>query len=198
MALVGVLPPSWRKRVEDSRALSLASRSVGALIGWLLMLHRLVPAQIEMAGMIALLFLLVDAVTGSVVAMASGTVSSAAARRKTLAKLAQYFGIVSLGGGASLLMGVWGFYGAAIGAVVAIEALSIIENLVRLESVGVKLGPARPLLSRLSRFFDVFPGASLDTADASGRTDGSAAPVTSTGSTIDRANTPEHDNREGS
>ncbi len=41
-------------------------------------------------------------------------------------------------------------------AIVGVEALSMLENLARLEKHGgVNLGPARPLLQRLSRYLAV-------------------------------------------
>lgn len=143
---------------EEKTARSVAT-GVGVVAGWIGVAHQLIPDQIEILTGVVLLLSLADMLTGLVVAAACGKVSSTQARLKAFAKFAQYLGLVCLGAGASLLTQQWGFYGAAWGCIAAIEALSVIENLVRLESVGVKLGPARPLLSKLARFFDAFPGA---------------------------------------
>lgn len=129
----------------------------GATGAWLSEAYHLIPAHIQMLAIVALLLGVGDFVTGIAVAAVRGALSSREARIRSIAKMAQFFGLISLGAGTSLLTQSWIWYSAAWSGVVAIEALSILENLASLESAGAKMGPASPFLRSVRRFFASFP-----------------------------------------
>lgn len=147
---------------------------VGAVIGSVVAQLRVItPDSIERLLLASLLLLLADFVTGVAVAAYYRRVSSHEARRRTLAKCAQYFGLVSLGAAAALLTGQWVYLAAGWGCVSAIEALSVLENLVRLQAAGVKLGPIAPALTALGKVFAVAAlPPSIGTTPDSGPVDG--------------------------
>lgn len=132
-------------------------QSVGAFFGasgaWFMDMLRMIPEQVHSITIAAMILGIADLVTGVVLAAARGKLSSREARIKTLSKGAQFFGLVALGAAIAVITRNWLWYAGAWGAIVAIEALSILENLSGLETTGAKLGPARPFLRSLGRFF---------------------------------------------
>lgn len=131
--------------------------SVGAFFGaggaWLMDLLRLIPEHVHTMTIAAMILGVADLVTGVVLAAARGKLSSREARIKTLSKAAQFFGLIALGAAIAVITRNWLWYAGSWGAVVAIESLSIVENLAGLESTGARLGPARPFLRSVARFF---------------------------------------------
>lgn len=142
-------------------------KSFAAIITGITALHSFIPNQIEYLTLSGLCLIIIDGITGLAVAAAYGNISSTKARLKLIAKSAQYFGLLGLSAIVSLLAQTWLFYGAGWASLCAIEAISVMENLVRLEGVGVKLGPAKPLLRRISKFFAEFK--IIDDAESVGK-----------------------------
>lgn len=132
-------------------------QGVGAFFGatgaWVADLLRLIPEQVHAMTIAAMILGVADLVTGVTLAAARGKLSSREARIKTLSKAAQFFGLVALGAAIAVVTRNWLWYAGAWAAVVGIEGLSILENLSGLETTGAKLGPARPFLRSLGRFF---------------------------------------------
>lgn len=115
-----------------------------------------VPAAVRDATKVALFFVILDTLTGVWVAIVAHQVSSKRATEKLVTKLTQYAILVGLGAGLSVLMHVDQLILSAIWAIIAIETLSLIENLAKLEAAGgVKLGPAEPLFRRIVAYMGI-------------------------------------------
>jgi phage-related holin len=125
------------------------------LLASLLAVHQWTPVYIERTLTVASFFILIDLITGAWSAALSGRLTSSALRQKMAAKCVQYFCIVAVGSGVSILAGNWTFVYMAIFFVCGTEALSIIENAQTLEKNGVNLGPLSPFLSKIQQFFDL-------------------------------------------
>jgi hypothetical protein len=113
-----------------------------------------VPGIVNKSAGVALAFLILDTLTGYICAGFDQNWSSHMMRLKIVAKSSQYAILLGSAAGAAVLMGNWAFVVAAWWAIIAIEAHSNIENLIKWQSFGVDLGPAAPLLQKLSGFFN--------------------------------------------
>ncbi|HZP80712.1 MAG TPA: phage holin family protein [Chthonomonadaceae bacterium] len=115
-----------------------------------------VPDEIQNTINVVALFIALDTLTGLWAATICCHVASRRLIEKLVTKCAQYALLLGLAGGAALLAHNWTIVQGGLLAIVGVEALSMLENLARLEKHGgVNLGPARPLLQRLSRYLAV-------------------------------------------
>lgn len=111
------------------------------------------PALLHKSALVALAFLALDSLTGWICAGFDHDWSSHVMRVKMRAKCAQYAVILVSAAGAGLLGGSWNFLVAGWWAIIAIEAHSNLENVLKWQKFGADLGPAKPLLDLLSQFF---------------------------------------------
>lgn len=115
-----------------------------------------IPWGIKASVMVAFGLTVTDTMTGIWLAARERKIRSHTMRDMLAAKALQFIIIGSLGAGASLIIQEWHAFGGAIGIIVGIEAASNLENLTRLEhSGGAPLGPFRPMIWRLSKYFAV-------------------------------------------
>lgn len=115
-----------------------------------------IPQAIREGVIVLTLFITLDTITGVYLAARKGAVSSHTMREQLSSKLFQYASFIGLGGGMALLSHQWALLGAGIGVCLCCEASSIIETLLKLEKMGgAPLGPARPFLLRVEKYFDV-------------------------------------------
>lgn len=116
----------------------------------------LIPGAIRDLLLVAVLFIALDTVSGWWLAARRGRASSHRLRGGLVPKLLQYSLIIALATGVAIITHQWAVFGAGIGAVIAVEAASMLENLIQIEqNGGAPLGPARPFLQRLARYFAV-------------------------------------------
>ena len=116
----------------------------------------LIPGSIRDSMIVCVLFIGLDTLAGVYLAARCGHIRSRKMREQFVAKLTQYGLIIGLGGGAALISKTNVVLQAAFGAVIAIEVVSIIEKVLLLEKCGgAPLGPARPFLRRIEKFFAV-------------------------------------------
>lgn len=101
-----------------------------------------IPSVLHDTVLVAVLFVLMDTLTGCLVAWIAGEMRSRKILRGLLAKACQYTLLVSLFGGAALLGHSYAILGASFGIVIGIEAVSIIENIYLLETMGGVKFPA--------------------------------------------------------
>lgn len=99
--------------------------------------------------------LIVDGITGVIAAAVFGRASSAEARNRLFAKGGQYFALLALSGIVSYTTGSPAMLTGMLLALSGVEVMSILENVMRLQSKGVNLGPIAPLIQRLRRYFAV-------------------------------------------
>lgn len=118
------------------------------------------PGAVRDLALVATVFIVLDTLTGLWCAAVCRAVRSRKLSEGLVTKAAQYAILVGLAGGAALLAHNWGPLIAGLSAIVAIEAVSMLENLARLERHGgVNLGPARPLIQRLQKYLAAEPEA---------------------------------------
>jgi hypothetical protein len=149
-AMTGVTPVIAGKRrglpVDVLKALT------GMVAGFVATL----PDGIRNAILVATMLTILDTITGMWLAARKGEFSSNVMRAQLAPKLLQFATIAVFGGGASLVSGISAPFGAAVGIIIGIEMASNLENLHRLEQCGgAPLGPFRPLIERLGRYFAV-------------------------------------------
>jgi toxin secretion/phage lysis holin len=130
---------------------------VGAImLTWATWFLNNTPQIAQTQTLIVLGMLLTDSLTGVIAAGLARKISSHRMRTRFIAKCAQYSCLVVLSAAPALLLKNWLPIECALTALIAFEAVSIVENMRRLESLGgVNLGPARPLIGWLSKFLDV-------------------------------------------
>lgn len=115
-----------------------------------------VPWGIKASVVVAFCLTLTDTLTGIWLAGRDKRFRSRTVRDMLAAKALQFLIICTMGAGASLIIQEWHAFGAAIGIIVGIEAASNLENLTKLEhNGGAPLGPFRPAIMRLSKYFAV-------------------------------------------
>ena len=130
------------------------TKSLSGLVAALLAMVIHVPALVHKSAVVALGFLVLDTVTGYICAAFDRNWSSQIMRMKMVAKISQYALLLGSCAGAAILADNWSFVVAGWWAIISIEMHSNIENLVKLQSFGVNLGPVAPLLTKLSQFFN--------------------------------------------
>lgn len=113
------------------------------------------PKQMHDLVWVSFWFLLFDTLTGVWAAAMEGKARSGLVIRKLVSKLVQYSIALVLAMGVGALADTWALAMAAFGAVISIETMSLIENMVRLEKTGVKMGPFKPILDRVSKYLAV-------------------------------------------
>ncbi len=128
-------------------------KAVAALCGAAFSFVAWIPTHIHIATWCAVALIAVDLLTGMAVGWAARKFSSSVMRRKMISKLAQYLGLSAIFFVAAALSGQWALAYAAPLSVIAIEAVSICENLVALQVHGENLGPFAPLVQRLAKGF---------------------------------------------
>lgn len=127
-----------------------------ALFAALSTLQRAVPDRIRDLVLVVVLFIVLDTMSGMWLAAKQAKLRSKRMKDSLISKCLQYACLGGLGGGVSILADSWSPFGAAIGAIVGIETLSIIENLTHLEQCGgTPLGPARPFLRKIAKYLQV-------------------------------------------
>jgi phage-related holin len=118
-----------------------------------------VPHTIQDMAFVLFLLIVVDTITGVAVAGKLKVVSSRRMTDKLVSKLLAYGILIALACGGAILSDQWSVAGAGIAACMGIEVTSCLENLALLERYGgVNLGPAKPLISRLSKYLIVMQG----------------------------------------
>lgn len=134
------------------RGLAGAMGSLTTLWAWV---AHATPETVRQLVIACLIFMAADLLTALVGAALAGKVSSAQMRKGLVAKSAQYAGLLCLGTGAAVLAQTWLPVQAGLGAIVAIEGVSIVENMKRIQTLGgVNLGPANGFLNWVGRFFE--------------------------------------------
>lgn len=121
--------------------------AASSFLGWL-------PVELHPVALAVAIAMGVDWLTGSAAAALDGKITSSTLRNRWFAKLAQYAGIVGLGCVVATLTGVHAWIGAAGYGVIGVEVVSVVENLNKLQRHGVDLGPLKPFLTAVERFFD--------------------------------------------
>ena len=104
---------------------------------------------------LALIFILVtvDTITGVLGAIACRELRSSHMRQKLSAKTLQYAMFSAMGFAATILSESWIFMAVVCGGIMAAEVSSMIENLAKMQSAGVSLGPFNHAIAMLSGFF---------------------------------------------
>jgi phage-related holin len=134
----------------------LLARAVAGVAAAIGELHHVTPGHVERLVLVCFILIVVDTVTGAWLAATQAELRSRTLLRKLLAKGLQYATLIALGGGAAVLACQWALVSAALGLIVAIESISLIENLSLLEACGgVNMGPAKPFLDRVRKHLAV-------------------------------------------
>lgn len=143
-----------KRRIQPMDLNKWLGASAGALLA-------AVPWAVRTLVLVALTLTMLDTVTGVWLAGREKRVSSHTMRDQLAAKSFQFLIIGTLGACGAVVTSMWEPFGASVGLIVAIEAKSNIENLLRLEQTGgAPLGPFRPLVWKLGAVFAVSqPGA---------------------------------------
>lgn len=113
------------------------------------------PENVEVALGVGAALMVVDWATGVWGVARLGGLSSSVMRRKMAAKLIQYLGILAAVGAPATLAKEWAFFYTGVFFVIGCEVMSILENCLRLESVGISMGYMTPLLDRVRGYFAV-------------------------------------------
>lgn len=141
-----------RKTVEQKDVAKIAAAVTAVWTAY----RNAVPDEVENTVNVVALFIALDTLTGVWAGAVCHEVASRRLIEKLTTKCAQYALLLGLAGGAALLAHNWAIVQGGLLAVVGVEALSMLENLARLEKHGgISLGPARPFLRRLSRYLAV-------------------------------------------
>lgn len=129
------------------------AKTVTALVA---LITSVVPHTICQQLGVAMFFVVVDTITGLIVARYLHKIASKTMREKLVSKLASYSILTAVGVGAAILASSWLFVSAALLAIIAIETVSLLENLALWSKFGgLNLGPAQPFLTMVSRYFSV-------------------------------------------
>lgn len=107
-------------------------------------------------------FVVLDTAIGFLAAVLLGRVASRSMYRMLVSKLLQYALLIIVCAGASLLAQSYALLMAGIYFIIYTEFVSMVETMVRLQRDGVNMGPAKPLLNRLSKYF----AGGIDTSDS--------------------------------
>lgn len=128
--------------------------SLGAVLTMLSAWFNAAPEAAQTAIQIFGLFLFLDTISGICLAIRLGRLRSKVMRVSLVVKMMQYAMIVGISHGAGLLMKSWFPVTIAFGACALNEAVSIIENMRKLESRGgIDIGPFKPLFTWLGHAF---------------------------------------------
>lgn len=158
MAVNGAIGRERRIRPMGTGKWTMAS--MGALLG-------AVPWTIQSMVIVTFTLTLLDTITGIWLAAIDGSIRSHKMRTGIASKSLQFLTIGILGACATFITGLWHPLGAAVGLIVAIEAASNLENVLRLEKCGgVRLGKFRPALLKLGEFFAVGQESAVITEQA--------------------------------
>jgi hypothetical protein len=128
---------------------------VGAIIGAGAAFARWLPANVQTAALVMAGFTLLDFSTALWGAALLGQLSSTVMRKKFSAKALQYAAILGISAGVGAMAQQWAFIYAGLFFICGTEAMSVIENALLLESVGISMGPFKPLLDRIRGFFAI-------------------------------------------
>jgi phage-related holin len=116
------------------------------------------PANVKTFAFIALMMVIIDTISGVFTAIVCKEVKSCKMRTHLVAKTIQYTILTACAFTATIAFESWFFVSACFTAIVAIEASSMIENLVKLqEQGGANLGPAARYVHILGQFFEAAP-----------------------------------------
>lgn len=137
-----------------------AAKITAALTAVYAAYRHITPDSIEDALNVLVLFILLDTVTGVWCGFACRQAASRTMINKLVTKSAQYALLLGMAAGAALLAHNPWIVQAGLLSLVGVETLSMLENLSRLQKCGgVNMGPAQPLLERLSKYLAVTPDA---------------------------------------
>jgi len=133
-----------------------AAKIVASLTAVYTAYRKITPDSIEDALLVLCLFVFLDTITGVWCAFVCREAASKTMISKLVTKSAQYALLLGLAGGAALLAhNIWIAQGGLL-ALVGVEALSMLENLTRLQRCGgVNMGPAQGFLDRVSKYLQV-------------------------------------------
>lgn len=150
--------------LADRRQPALHQSQVAKIVASLTAVYaayrRMTPDSIEDALNVLALFIILDTLTGVWCAFVCRQAASKTLVSKLVTKCAQYALLLGLSGGAALLAHNLWIVQAGLLSLVAVESLSMLENLARLQKCGgVNMGPAQPLVDRLSKYLAVIPDA---------------------------------------
>ncbi len=148
-----------------------------SLLEWL-------PDNVQTATAVMAGLTLLDLVTAMWGAALLGQLSSTVMRKKFAAKSVQYACVLGVSTGVGAMAHQWMFVYAGLFFVCGTEAMSVIENALLLESVGISMGPFKPLLDKVRGFFAItnvlLPTTTTTTTTT---TSGNAATTTATETT---------------
>jgi hypothetical protein len=136
-----------------------ARKLLAALFGAAFSFLAWVPEYAHKAALVALGFFIVDSITGTYAAARRGALSSQAMGERTRAKLVQFGGIMAICTGFAVLSGSWAWVVTGWGGIIGREALSIVENVLCLQSRGTDLGTFGAMLQRAATHFARIPQA---------------------------------------
>lgn len=178
-----------------NEAIRVIAGVLTAVAGGSISMLKWVPHNVTTAALVMAGFTLLDFCTATWGAALLGQISSTVMRKKFSAKALQYAAVLGVSSGVAALSGQWFFVYAGLFFVVGTEATSVIENALLLESVGVSMGPFKPLLDRIRGFFAITnvllapappqtdPEATAAGAGGSGDTTTTTTTTTTSGST---------------
>lgn len=126
-----------------------------ALAGIAAMLLR-TPDSVRSLMSILLVAMLLDFISGLMVAAFQGNVRSRTARLETVAKCCNYFMLLGVAALTSWAMGAWKPLEGCIGICIAAEVLSNIENAIKMQKYSrINLGMFAPVLDSARKYFAV-------------------------------------------
>lgn len=131
---------------------TFAVGSLASLIGLL----SAAPASIHTFAVVVVFLVCVDTITGVIAAAVCKEFRSSRMRQKVVVKVLQYSTLFALGYTFTIIVQAWFCLNWALGAIVAIEVGSLLENLARLRKYGgISMGPADKFINIVAQYFEV-------------------------------------------
>jgi phage-related holin len=144
----------------------------GTILAMLAVACGSIPAMVTELAIVVTIFVSLDTITGIIKAVADREVSSHTLKMRLVIKAAQYALLLGLAGGVAILAHSWMPVAAAMSALVSIESISMLENLVAMQDCGgVNLGPIRPLINWLAHYLQAGSKAELPGPASEGKDD---------------------------
>ncbi len=144
----------------------MLKNGLGAVAGFAVAMvgSPLPPEAIQMVKVVTVLVAL-DTLTGVWLAIVERRLSSREAFVRLVSKLAQFTIFFTLAFAMTILTHQWAIVSGALFGLIGLEALSLVDKMQRLERYGVPLGPLRPIIRRMSRYFESIEAAKKTTPE---------------------------------
>jgi phage-related holin len=139
---------------------TMLKNGLGAVAGFAVaMVGTPLPSEaVQMIEVVTVLVAL-DTLTGVWLAIVERRLSSREAFVRLVSKLAQFTIFFTLAFTMATLTHQWAIVSGALFGLIGLEGLSLVDKMQRLERYGVPLGPLRPIIRRLSRYFESLEAA---------------------------------------